>query len=211
VALALLRAAAIPVAAPSANRSTQLSPTRAEHVLRGLAGQVDLVLDGGAAAGGLESTVLDLTTTPPRLLRPGLVTPAEIEEVIGPIALPAQAPPAAGPLPAPGMLPRHYAPRTLLECVRDDRSRVEQLLGAGLKVGWLALTVGGPVSSANLTRVDMPSTPSAYAASLYATLHALDALGLDRIVVALPPGEEEWVAIHDRLRRASVPGVERHG
>src|SRR5204862_2820372 len=71
VALALIRAAGVPVAAPSANRSTALSPTRAEHVLRGLDGRIDLVLDGGHAPGGIESTVLDLTSTPPRLLRPG--------------------------------------------------------------------------------------------------------------------------------------------
>jgi L-threonylcarbamoyladenylate synthase len=215
VALALLRAAALPVAAPSANRSTQLSPTRAEHVLGGLAGRIELVLDGGPAAGGLESTVLDLTTTPPRLLRPGLVTPAEIEGVIGPIERLAE---VAGrtdetaPLPAPGMLPRHYAPRTPLTCVRGlqlGRALVEKLLGAGLKVGWLAFTEGGPgeepLCAAGLTRVDMPPTPAAYAASLYATLHALDVLGLDRIVVALPPDQEEWLAIRDRLRRASAP------
>ena len=71
VALALLRAAVVPVAAPSANRSTRLSPTRAEHVLAGLAGRIDLLLDGGPASGGLESTVLDVTTVPPRLLRRG--------------------------------------------------------------------------------------------------------------------------------------------
>ncbi len=71
VALALLRAVGVPIAAPSANRSTQLSPTRAEHVQRGLDGLIDLILDGGPTTGGLESTVLDVTTTPPRLLRPG--------------------------------------------------------------------------------------------------------------------------------------------
>lgn len=207
VALALLRAAAMPVAAPSANRSAQLSPTRAEHVLRGLAGRIDVVLDGGPAAGGLESTVLDVTTMPPRLLRPGLVTPAAIEEVIGSILRPSSNPSGGGvPLPAPGMLPRHYAPRTPVECVHGGgRVRVEELLGAGLKVGWLASAREEPVRSAAIARVDMPSTPSAYAAALYATLHGLDTQGLDRIVVALPPDEEEWLAIRDRLRRASAP------
>src|SRR4051794_39087740 len=85
VALALLRAAGVPLAAPSANRSTELSPTTAGHVLHGLGGRIDLVLDAGPTAGGIESTVLDVTTNPPRLLRPGLVTPAMIEAVIGPI------------------------------------------------------------------------------------------------------------------------------
>ena len=86
VALALLRAVGVPIAAPSANRSTELSPTLAEHVLRGLDGRIDLVLDGGPTAGGIESTVLDVTTSPPRLLRPGLIGPAELEAVIGPIS-----------------------------------------------------------------------------------------------------------------------------
>ena len=83
VALALLRAAGVPLAAPSANRSTELSPTTAEHVGRSLDDRIDLILDAGPTTGGIESTVLDLTTDPPRLLRPGLVTPAMIEEVIG--------------------------------------------------------------------------------------------------------------------------------
>src|SRR5207249_1608348 len=86
VAQALLRAAGLPLAAPSANRSSALSPTRAEHVLSGLKGRIDLVLDSGPTPGGIESTVLDVTTSPPRLLRPGLVTPAELEAVVGPIA-----------------------------------------------------------------------------------------------------------------------------
>src|SRR5205823_5995914 len=122
------------VAAPSANRSAQLSPTRAEHVLRGLGGRIDLVLDAGPTSGGIESTVLDLTASPPRLLRPGLTPPAALEAVIGPVARPA-------PALAPG---------------------------------------------------------------LYAALHALDDKGLERIVVALPPDTAPWLAVRDRLRRASA-------
>src|SRR5690348_13744143 len=83
VAQALVRAAGVPIAAPSANRSMELSPTRAEHVLRGLDGRIDVLLDGGPTAGGIESTVLDLTATPPRLLRPGLIGVAELEAVLG--------------------------------------------------------------------------------------------------------------------------------
>src|SRR5205823_9257869 len=92
VALALIRAAGVPVAAPSANRSTQLSPTRAEHVLHTLQGRIDLILDAGPTSGGLESTVLDLTSSPPRLLRPGLITRSELETILGPIEGPAAAP-----------------------------------------------------------------------------------------------------------------------
>src|SRR5262249_50409804 len=118
VALALLRAAGIPLAAPSANRSTELSPTRAEHVLRGLDGRIDVLLDGGPTAGGIESTVLDLTANPPRLLRPGLIGVAELEAVLGSLAFVTSAcHEATRSLPSPGLLPRHYAPRTPLECV----------------------------------------------------------------------------------------------
>jgi L-threonylcarbamoyladenylate synthase len=208
VALALLRAAALPVAAPSANRSTGLSPTRAEHVLRGLGGRIDLILDGGPTAGGLESTVLDVTTDPPRLLRPGLVTPAEIETEIGPILRPEQAHPEASeqPLRSPGMLRRHYAPRTPLECVAEDGDkRVEELLRRGLRIGWLVLETADVRERPGLLVLVLPREPAAYAAGLYAALHKLDEAGVERIVVTLPPTTEEWLAVQDRLRRASAP------
>ncbi len=204
VALALIRAAGVPVAAPSANRSTQLSPTLAEHVLHGLQGRIDLVLDGGPTSGGLESTVLDLTS-PPRVLRPGLVSMTELEAILGPVGRPDVAPDVAAPLPSPGVLPRHYAPRTPLECVADGARRAKELLEAGLRVGQLALAGSSGLERSGATTVVMPAEASAYAASLYATLHALDALGLDRIVVDLPPNGEEWLAVRDRLRRASAP------
>jgi L-threonylcarbamoyladenylate synthase len=203
VALALLRAADMPVAAPSANRSTQLSPTRAEHVLEGLAGRIDLLLDGGPAFGGLESTVLDVTTMPPRLLRPGLVTPAQLEEIIGPVERLQGLPAAGQPLASPGMLARHYAPRTPLECVPQGSARVGELLAAGLGVGWLSLGEEGEPPGW-LVKVDMPPAPAEYAAALFATLHELDRLGLDRILVTLPPETEEWLAVRDRLRRAAT-------
>jgi L-threonylcarbamoyladenylate synthase len=206
VARALIRAAGVPVAAPSANRSTRLSPTRAEHVLVGLDGRIDLLLDGGPTAGGLESTVLDVTGTPPRLLRPGLVTPGEIEAIIGGIKR--SAPPAAGePLPSPGMLGRHYAPRAVLECAEDDgRARVEELRRQGVRVGWLTFAAVPAAPAAGGRTIVMPGDPGAYAAELYAVLHALDAAGMEHIVVELPPDREEWLAVRDRLRRASAAG-----
>jgi L-threonylcarbamoyladenylate synthase len=202
VALALLRAAGVPVAAPSANRSSGLSPTQAAHVLRDLEGRIDLVVDGGPCPGGIESTVVDLTTAPPRLLRPGLVSRTELEEVLGTVALPAKGP-EGGALPSPGMLSRHYAPRTPLECAADGgRGRVTELCQEGRRVGWL--TIGPPpdVPPAASVRV-LPADPGGYAAGLYAALHELDVANLDRIVVALPPDAVEWQAIRDRLRRAS--------
>jgi L-threonylcarbamoyladenylate synthase len=204
VALALIQAAGLPIAAPSANLSTQISPTQAGHVFRDLDGRIDLLLDGGPTPGGLESTVLDLTSLPPRLLRPGLVAPGPIEAVIGPITWPGSPQPAGVPLPSPGMLARHYAPRTPLECADDSLEQVQEWLAAGLRVGWLALDDRKPLASPALIQALMPMNPAAYAATLYATLHRLDALGLDRIIVDLPPPGEDWLAIRDRLRRASA-------
>lgn len=205
VALALLRAAGRPIAAPSANRSAALSPTRAEHVLRDLGGRIDLVLDGGPTPGGLESTVLDVSGAPPRLLRPGLLAPAAIEQVIGPIIRPDATPASGRPLPSPGMLSRHYAPRAPLECAPDTGwTRAEELCRVGLRVGWLTFARGPGPEHPNVVPVVMPSAPAAYAAQLYAVLHDLDDRGVERIVVALPPDGEDWLAVRDRLRRASA-------
>jgi L-threonylcarbamoyladenylate synthase len=213
VARALLRAVGAPLAAPSANRSSELSPTCAEHVLRGLDGRIDLVLDGGPTTGGVESTVLDVTTSPPRLLRPGLIGPAELEAVIGPVVRPPPPvpPPAGGGgagwgnavLPSPGMLPRHYAPRTLLECTPDGRNRVEELIRAGARIGWMTFSTWSEDQSPRLIVQTMPTDAVGYAARLYATLHILDDAGLDRIIVDLPPEGDEWLAVRDRLRRAA--------
>ncbi len=203
-ALALLRACGLPVAAPSANRSTELSPTRAEHVLQGLGERIDLLLDGGPTPGGLESTVLDLTTDPPRLLRPGLVAPGELEAVVGPIAR--QGASSAGPLRSPGQMERHYAPRTPLELVPwPGLARVTELAAEGKHIGWLMLGKVVPCP-AGVMWLCLPDEPVRYAAGLYDALHQLDAAGLDRIVVDLPPASETWLAIHDRLRRASRAG-----
>lgn len=205
VALALLRAAAVPIAAPSANRSTQVSPTRAEHVARGLQGRIPLILDGGPATGGLESTVLDLSTLPPRLLRPGLIAPSEIEAVIGPIDRQTPEAPSDRPLPSPGLMMRHYAPRAPLELAQTEDEAatwVWSLQQQGEPVGWLTFAQT-PEMPSLVTAMRMPREPAAYAAQLYAALHALDAAGVTHIVVTMPPDEEGWLAVRDRLRRAA--------
>jgi L-threonylcarbamoyladenylate synthase len=204
VALALLRAVGAPVAAPSANRSSELSPTRADHVLRGLDGRIDLVLDGGPTIAGIESTVLDVTTSPPRLLRPGLIGPAELEGIVGPISRHAASDELKA-LPSPGMLPRHYAPRTPLECSADGRARVAELLRTGARIGWL--TWKEAVSEAGLVAQKLPADPAGYASHLYAALHTLDGAGVDRIIVDLPPDAEAWLAVRDRLHRAAHSSV----
>ncbi len=222
VAYALLLAAGIPIAAPSANRSNQISPTRAAHVYAGLNGRIDMILDGGPTSGGLESTVLDLTTKRPTLLRPGLISPAEIEMVVGPIKRSAASDPNAV-LAAPGMMPRHYAPRAPLELTADGLGRVTDLITQGERIGWLT-TLTEQTPKRKLTQqlwqrivsqsgtfammpiiITMPREPDAYAAELYASLHALDAAGVTRIVVDRPPELEAWLAVRDRLRRAATP------
>ena len=204
VARRLIQLAGVPIAAPSANRSGEISPTTAEHVRRSLDGRIDLILDGGPTQVGLESTVLSLAESPPRMLRPGMITAEQIEAIVGPI----QRPPDradGGPLPSPGLLSRHYAPRTPTECVEGRGTlRVIELASAGLAVGWLTQEDTAPMASHKVIARRMPARPAEYAAQLYATLHDLDAAGLDRIVVDLPPDGGEWLAVRDRLRRAAA-------
>jgi L-threonylcarbamoyladenylate synthase len=205
VASGLIRAAGFPIAAPSANRSGEISPTTAEHVLRSLGGRIDLILDAGPTQVGLESTVLDVSQSPPRLLRPGHVSRAEIEALIGTIVWSeVRENVSSAAMPSPGMLAKHYAPHTPTECVNPPAiDRVRLLITSGKRVGWLAF--GAPaerIPAAVL--VIMPQRPPAYAVRLYAELHRLDQMGLDRIVVEWPPNTEEWLAVRDRLQRASA-------
>jgi L-threonylcarbamoyladenylate synthase len=194
VALALLREADVPVAAPSANRFTQLSPTTAEHVRRGLGERVSYILDGGACQVGIESTVLSVVDQPAVLLRPGGISRREIESVIGPI--PSHAPAeASGSHQSPGMHPQHYSPRTPLRLVTGGALPTS---GRGV---YLQLRCA-PLNAANI--VPMPSDPRDYAARLYATLHEIDRQGYDWIAVESPEETPEWESVLDRLRRAEA-------
>ena len=208
-----------PLAAPSANRSERLSPTTAGHVLEGLGNRVDLILDGGPCGRGIESTVVDCTTSPPRILRPGPVGAAELSAVLGgPIEAHAPGAPSqtAAPARSPGGQARHYAPATPLEVTSRAAERVEALVQAGAAVAWLTLRSDDPAvraiaASPLVVVVPMPASPHDYAARLYATLHALDRRSPERIVVDAPPDTEEWRAVNDRLARASAPAVDARG
>jgi len=179
LALELIRAAGVPIAAPSANRFTELSPTAAGHVPESLA---DFVLDGGPSRVGIESTVLSLAGAP-TLLRPGVIPLTEIEELIGPVQ--AATDPDSGAHASPGMHPRHYRPVTPLLLI-EPGDALPAGLGAHLRIGH-----------------EMPADPRAYAAVLYETLHRLDAQHLNWIAAERPPATPEWAGVLDRLRRAA--------
>jgi len=204
IALALLRAAAVPLAAPSANRSTELSPTMARHVERSLGDRVDLILDGGPTHVGIESTVIDLRGEQAAILRPGIVGVRELEPLVGPLA---EAKVAAGDTPrvSPGMLERHYAPRADLRLFNgvDTAQMMREarvLVADGARVGMLLLAsdLAGPFEI-----VRMPGDAPRYAQRLYAALHELDDRECGVIFVERAPDEPEWLGVKDRLERAS--------
>ena len=192
VAIELIRAAGVPIAAPSANLFTQLSPTTAEHVRAGLGDRVDMVLDGGETNVGIESTVLSLARGRAVLLRPGMVSRAAIEAVIGPVETARETP--AGAHASPGMHARHYSPRTPLLLVSSEEALPD---GRGV---WVFHS--REMKAAR--QVAMPPYPHAYAAVLYRTLHELDGEGWEWIAVEEPPKDPEWAAVADRLHRAAA-------
>jgi L-threonylcarbamoyladenylate synthase len=193
VALRLLEASGLPLAAPSANRSESISPTTAQHVIQSLP-DVPLVLDGGPCAWGIESTVLDVTSSPPRLLRPGALSLRALRAAIGPVALPGTEVGDGAARPSPGMSRRHYAPRAALVLAAHAAGR----------------DLTGPVGTLSYEGSDGPyrevlsADPREYAADLYAALHRLDDAGVATIVVQEPPDTEDWLAIRDRLKRAAA-------
>ncbi|HLB96467.1 MAG TPA: L-threonylcarbamoyladenylate synthase [Acetobacteraceae bacterium] len=200
-ALALLRAVGRPVAAPSANRSGQISPTTARHVLDGLAGRIAAVLDSGPCPIGVESTVLDLCGARPFLLRPGGVTVEEIEALVGPVGrgIPHAVAEAARTLRSPGLLVSHYAPDAPVRLDADAVRADEALLAFGSK-----LQGAGAVFQLSASR-DLTEA----AANLFIGLRALDAeaarLRLSGIAVMPVPEHGLGLAINDRLRRAAAP------
>lgn len=206
LALALLRAAGLPLAAPSANRFGHTSPTTAAHVLDDLDHRIDAVLDGGPTSVGLESTVLDPDAM--ILYRPGAITPTMIEAVAGPVTLfqpaPSENPPQS--LPSPGVGIRHYAPRARLVLVANEselRTRISELaanekLGIMLPANWEILNTQAEI----FPWQPWQDTPG-LAQSLFSGLRDLDARNVSVILCPLPPAEGLGLAIRDRLEKAS--------
>jgi L-threonylcarbamoyladenylate synthase len=194
VAQALLRAVAVPVAAPSANRSGRVSPTCAPHVADELGDRIAMILDGGPCTVGLESTVVDLTTDPPTLLRPGGVP----VEALGPLQLAENAESAPR---APGMLASHYAPRLPVRLDAVQAHPREALLGFGPDAA--------PSGFAEIRWLSRSGDLTEAAANLFAALRALDRPEYAGIAAMPVPEEGLGRAINDRLRRAAARrGVE---
>jgi L-threonylcarbamoyladenylate synthase len=184
LALSLLRAFGGPVAAPSANPSGKISSTTADHVLRGLGGRIDAVIDGGATRAGLESTIISFTGPKPVLLREGAFQPPA-GMVFGQPEVDANRPVA------PGQLASHYAPEASIRLNATEPRAGEFLIGFGPVAGDVTLSEGGDLVEA--------------AARLFALFHEADARGVTRLAVAPVPETGLGRAINDRLRRAAAP------
>lgn len=209
-ALAIIQAAGLPVAAPSANISGRPSPTSAAHVLHDLDGKIPLIVDGGRCQVGLESTILDLSRTPPRLLRPGGITPAQIEAVIGPIEIDSavyRALKAGEVALAPGMKYRHYAPSAQVTILRGSAAAAAAYANArtdaetavlcytgeeGLYMAQTVLAYGRPEAEAELAR------------NLFDSLRSLDRPGIRQIFARCPEGEGVALAVANRLKKAAA-------
>ncbi len=206
ITLSLLHALGKPLVGPSANPSGGLSPTTAEHVRASFSEEQVQVLDGGPCRAGIESTVLDLSSDPPRILRPGVVTAPQISRVLGcTIAGPGAIGSAGLPAPSPGLLGVHYAPRT--PAVLLEPADWPAILSTAPRVAFLS-HADRPVPPPHRL-IRLPAEAGAYAARLYAALREADELGMDLLAIDRPPrgpeNPELWDAILDRLTRATRP------
>jgi L-threonylcarbamoyladenylate synthase len=202
---AVIRECGFPLAAPSANLSTELSPTNAAHVQKSLGDKIPLIVDGGQSQVGIESTVLDLSVTPPRLLRPGMIHEQALLAVTGALTL------GFGDseeiLKSPGQLQKHYSPKAKLVisswCNESDlRTQSSKFKVQGSKLHVIAHT--NIPSGRAFARVSIiPHDPEAFGRALYAELHQCDEAGADLIIVEAVPESDEWRAIADRLKRAA--------
>lgn len=203
---AVIRTCGFPLAAPSANLSNRVSPTSAEHTRKQLGNRIPLIVDGGQCQIGIESTVLDLSVHPPRLLRPGMVHQESLASVIGPVMLGGG--PGAEILKSPGLLRKHYAPqaRLVIRSWETDRELRSIAAEAGTPPNRTCVIAHTRVPSGEgFLRVSViPHDPEAFARAIYAELHACDEAGAGLIIIETLPQSAEWQATSDRLRRASA-------
>lgn len=216
VALALIRASETPIAAPSANLAGRPSPTVAEHVIQDLYGRIDVIIDAGPTNIGVESTVLDLTSDPPQILRPGGATYEDLRDALGKVDIHPSAL-AKSELPverarSPGMKHKHYAPKAEMILVEGDfnlivgkiRELAEQHARAGRKVGILATDESAPSYKVGVIKsLGNRRDLSLAAKNLFKTLREFDEEGVDLIIAEGLPQEGLGLAIMNRLRRAA--------
>jgi len=216
---AVIRECDFPLAAPSANLSNRISPTNALHVRDQLGEKIPLIVDGGQSQVGIESTVLDLNVSPPRILRPGMIHAESLAAVCGEVqSLSAFASPRRdekskvqsldSALRSPGLLAKHYSPKAKLAVLswRDDADLRSQLSTFNFQPSTCFILAHTKIpSGGNYGRVSViPHAAAAFARAIYAELHHCDAAGAGLIVVEMPPESPEWSGIADRLRRASA-------
>jgi len=204
IATTLLRAFGGGIAAPSANRFGQVSPTTAQHVRDKLGPKVGMILDGGPCRIGVESTIVRLAHGEALLLRPGGLSVESIEDTLNKKIL--LAAPEASKVRASGMLDSHYSPETPIEIHPTNVlwPRARQLTKLGYKVVVLSLSDGNNfVGNNGITIYHMPKLADEYGRELYATLHRIDHASFDLLLVEAPPTTQRWIAINDRMRRAA--------
>jgi L-threonylcarbamoyladenylate synthase len=204
---AVIRECGFPLAAPSANLSNKISPTNAEHVRQQLGGKIPLIVDGAQSQVGIESTVLDLSVDPPRILRPGMIHAEALAAVVGKIQHSRSNLPHPE-LKSPGLLKKHYSPAAKLVVLnwRDDADLQSQLAAFNAKPSTIHIIAYTKIPAGeNFADVSvMPHDAEAFARALYAELHRCDAAGAELIVVEPPPESPEWSGVADRLRRAAA-------
>lgn len=194
------------IAAPSANRFGRISPTCAQHVSQELGSAVDLILDGGACTLGIESTIIDLSSATPQILRPGSISPFQINSVLGEQTL-SQGNPFIRPR-VPGNLLAHYAPQTLLQIVPETKLKpaIDNALLTQQSIAVLT-PMAAFIQDTHVHWYSMPVEPVKYAHDLYARLREVDQGEHTLILVTEVPETEEWFAVADRLAKASTQGT----
>ncbi|MFM2033284.1 MAG: hypothetical protein RLZZ297_2049 [Chloroflexota bacterium] len=209
VALALIAASGVPLVAPSANLFSHPSPTCADHVLHDLDGRIDMVLDAGSSRIGVESTIVDLTQSPAQILRLGDVSAEQLSTVLGDVLVRPRTVSNDQAAPAPGMLLRHYAPRTPISVLRGTPDAVAAAARAAAlrdRIVWLCYAedrAGAAAAGIATIELGARSDGAAIARALFAALRSADASGAERIVIAEPPGDGVAAAVRDRLYRAA--------
>ena len=207
---AVIRECDFPLAAPSANLSSRVSPTNAGHVRQQLGDKISLIVNGGQSQVGIESTVLDLTVSPPQILRPGMIHAESLAAVMGEVrSLKSEAgSESVKTLPSPGLLKKHYSPkaRLLILSWHSDADLKSQIANYRSQIAGCQIIAHTRIPAEfGATSVSViPHDAEAFARAIYAELHRCDAAGAELIVVEAPPASPEWAGIADRLRRAAA-------